>query len=96
MKDYPRPKVQIKGSEYSDTDLKYSVCSHLQPILQLLQQHGNTFNATQPLDERWGGATRLVSKPIDFELIESEFEIPSFIELNTGEDLFNDITECVG
>jgi hypothetical protein len=75
-------KTLIQGSEFSDTNLEYSVCSHLQPILELLSQHGNTFDDSNPLAKTRGGATRLVAKPIDFGLIEGNFEIPKFIELN--------------
>ena len=75
-------KKSIKGSEFSDINLDRSVCSHLQPILDLLRQHGNIFNDPSPLEKTRGGATRLVAKPIDFALIEGSFEIPKFIELN--------------
>lgn len=75
-------KRHIEGSEYSDTNLEYSVCSHLQSILEVLEEHGNTFDHSAPLDKSRGGSTRLVSKPIDFELIERTFEIPEFIEFN--------------
>jgi hypothetical protein len=75
-------KSLIEGSEFADTNLDYSVCSHLQPILELLSLRGNAFDASGPLDKSRGGSTRLVAKPIDFELIERSFEIPTFIELN--------------
>lgn len=75
-------KRSIEGSEFADTNLDYSVCSHLQPILELLSQHGNRFDNSGPLDKSRGGSTRLVSQPIDFELVEESFEIPKFIELN--------------
>ena len=75
-------KRLIEGSEFADTNLDYSVCSHLQPILELLSRDGNSFDDSSPLDKRRGGSTRLVAKPIDFELIERYFEIPKFIELN--------------
>ena len=75
----------IRGDDFSNTELAYSVCSHLKPILELLVQHGNAFDASNPLDISRGGSTRFVEKPIDFQLIQRTFEIPSFIELNPGE-----------
>lgn len=78
-------KLQIGGSEYSDVNLEHNVCSHLQPILDLLQARGNVINRSDPLDKSRGGATRFISTPIPFDLIESYFEIPEFIELNRRE-----------
>src|SRR4051812_37589832 len=74
-------KQQIQGSEFADTDLEYSVCSHLQPILKLLTENGNGYDSSKPLDRSRGGSTCLLSKPIAFNLIEDHFEIPTFIEL---------------
>ncbi len=77
-------KREITGSEFSDTNLEYQVCSHLRPILDLLASHGNSYDPSAPLyTDKGGGHTGSVtSHPIDFELIERTFEIPSFIELN--------------
>ncbi len=78
-------KRQIQGSQYADTNLEYSVCSHLQEILDLLVEHGNSFDHSLPLERLRGGSTRFVAKPINFDLIERTFELPKFIELNKGQ-----------
>ena len=80
-------KIKIQGSQYSDADLKRSVCSHLKQILDLLVRNGNSFDESKPLisDPRGGGATLCVVKPINFDLIQQTFEIPAHIELNRNE-----------
>ena len=75
-------KRKIVGSEFADPDPESSVCSHLQPILDLLAESGNSFDRSAPMNRSRGGATRLVTKPIDFTLIEATFEVPAFIELD--------------
>lgn len=74
----------IQGSEYSDTNLKHSVCSHLKQILEFMIENGNSFDRSKPLqvNSREGGATLVVDKPIDFDSIRDAFEIPSYIEMN--------------
>lgn len=76
-------KRKIEGSEYSDTDLTYFVCSHLQPILRFLDENGAKYDKGQKLQQDKGGAHsfKLRSK-IDFHLVEKAFEIPHFIELS--------------
>lgn len=81
------PKMKIEGSAFSDTDLKNKVCSHLQPILDALIENGNSFDQASPMQtDKGGGWTRIMSRPIDFHLVEEKFDIPKFIELhkNTG------------
>lgn len=76
-------KIKISGSEYSDTNLEGSVCSHLEPILNKLEEHGAKWDKSQKLKTDKGGAYTLKLKtPIDFNLIEDTFEIPHFIEIS--------------
>lgn len=74
-------KRTVNGSDFADVALEHSVCSHLQPILELLKEHGNIVDDSRALDKTRGGS-RFVMRPIDFALIETTFEIPKFIELN--------------
>lgn len=75
-------KIQINGSEFADTDLKYNVCSHLKKILELLEKNGATWDKNQPLCTDKGGAHSLKLKgKINFKLVHDTFEIPSFIEI---------------
>lgn len=66
------------------------VHSHLDPIVDLLIQHGNLLAR----DFRWGenrtGFYCFLQHPLDFDLIEKYFEIPSFIRF----DHQNDAIEC--
>lgn len=77
-------KQKIEGSEYADTELTYSVCSHLQPILDCLEKNGAEFDKRKKLYTDKGGAHSLkLDSKIDFGLIETNFEIPCFIELSS-------------
>lgn len=76
-------KIKIKGSEFSDTDLKFSVCSHLLPILDYLVKNGNSWDKGNELfTDKGGTRTLFVHKTIDYSKIEKIFEIPPFIEVN--------------
>ena len=75
-------KKAIAGSEFSDTDLEYGVCSHLQPILDVLEKHGNTYDHFAPLyRDKYSESKKAVNKAIDFDLIERTFEIPRYMTL---------------
>lgn len=54
---------------------------HLRPIVALLLSTGNELAR----DYEWGsdrtGYYCLLRKPIDFDLVEAEFEIPEFIQM---------------
>lgn len=79
-------KIEINGSEFSDTNLEYSVCSHLQPILERLERNGNGYAHGSPMrTDKGGGATRVVDKQIDFDLVDTIFEIPTFIKVSRDE-----------
>lgn len=76
-------KMRILGSQFSDTDLKVDVCSHLTPILGLLEARGNSYDRSKALyRDKYSEYQKEVSKPIDFDLIEESFEIPNFIVLD--------------
>jgi hypothetical protein len=76
-------KLSIVGSEFSDTDLEFQVCSHLLPILELLEASGNKYNHSDPLSrDKYSESKRVVEGPIDFHLISETFEIPPFLSLS--------------
>lgn len=76
-------KRKISGSQFSDTNLEYSVCSHLQPILDFLKDHGAVLNEGEKLFTDKGGAHTLKLKSkIDFNALENSFDLPEFIELS--------------
>jgi hypothetical protein len=73
-------KVRIIGSQFSDTDLTFDVCSHLRPILQVLEEHGNKYDHSESLyRDKYSEAKRVMECPLDFDLIEGTFMIPHFI-----------------
>lgn len=77
-------KKIIYGSEHADIDLEYDVCSHLKPILLFLEKKCRIVKKNKKLFTDKGGAHTLKIKgKIDMDLINSEFEIPEFIELST-------------
>ena len=59
---------------------------HLEPLVDFLLDHGNKLAR----DYRWGenrtGYFCLLVNPLDFDLIESEFLIPSYIRLVRNSD----------
>lgn len=63
---------------------------HLEPIVQLLLEHGNELARSYRWGEDRTGFHCLLSKGIDFDLVRKEFEIPDFIRL----DVENDAIEC--
>lgn len=74
-------KIKIQGSEYLDSNLEFSVCSHLQPILEFLEKNGISYDHTVRLYlDKGAGAIRYVRGAIDFDLLESTFEIPAFLD----------------
>jgi hypothetical protein len=76
-------KVRIVGSEFSDVDLTFDVCSHLRPILQVLEDHGNKYDHSKPLyRDKYSEAKRVMDRPIDFDLIENTFIVPHFVLLS--------------
>lgn len=76
-------KKKIIGSEYSDTNLNQSVCSHLQPILDVLKKNGALIADDGKMHIDKGGAYTLKLKSkINFSLLRKEFDFPDFIELS--------------
>ncbi|TEW50225.1 hypothetical protein [Psychromonas algicola] len=74
-------KVNIIESPFKPAT-KNEVCSHLQPILKVLEEHGNQRDAVNNIiNDRSDGNIMLVEKDIDFELVGDIFEVPSYIIL---------------
>jgi len=76
-------KKKIIGSEYADENLENSVCSHLQPILDLLKENGAILtNGMRLYTDKGGAHTLKLKSKINFNLLRSEFELPNFVELS--------------
>jgi hypothetical protein len=76
-------KERIPGSQFSDTELTLDVCSHLRPILRVLEEHGNKYDPSEPLyRDKYSEAKRVMDYPLNFDLIENTFAIPDFISLS--------------
>ena len=81
-------KLLIAGSEFSDTDLAFRVCSHLEPILEVLESSGNSYNHYDPLyRDKYSESKLILDRPINFDLIEQTFVIPPFIVLSRSKAL---------
>lgn len=79
-------KIKIQGSEFLDTNLEFSVCSHLQPILEFIEKHGSNYDHAAPMySDKGSGAIRFIAGAIKFDLLERTFEFPAFVELNKKE-----------
>jgi hypothetical protein len=75
-------KIVITGSEFADTDLSHSVCSHLQPLLDYFESKGARWDKGAALYTDRGGAHTLKIKfKIDFDDVRRNFEIPRFIDI---------------
>jgi hypothetical protein len=57
------------------------VSTHLEPIVDLLLQHGNKLARPYRWGENWNGFFCFLAKPIDFDLIESTFVLPDTVRL---------------
>jgi hypothetical protein len=57
---------------------------HLQPLVTLLISAGNVLAREYEWGENRTGYCCLLRRPIDFDLIEAEFDIPDFIRLERG------------
>jgi len=61
----------------------FDVCSHLRPILQVLEDRGNKYDHSKALyRDKYSEAKRLMDRRIDFDLIEDTFIIPHFVSLS--------------
>lgn len=71
-------KIVLNREDYSGLP-RYAL---LDPVLDLLLSNGNELATTY----RWGsnptGYFAILKHPIDFDLIESKFELPSAVALN--------------
>ena len=66
------------------------VYSHLEPIVDLLLTNGNSLSHEYRWGENRTGFYCHLQHRLDFDLIESTFEFPSFVRLNRQ----NDSVEC--
>ncbi|WP_444919799.1 hypothetical protein ACJJID_12715 [Microbulbifer sp. CnH-101-G] len=75
-------KQKIKEKPYK-TATKFDVCTHLQPIVKVLEDNGNAADRlTGIICDKGDGNILLVENEIDFKLIENHFELPDFIVMN--------------
>ena len=76
-------KKRIIVSEYSNKNLNQSLCSHLQPVLDVLRENGALIADNGKMHADKGGAYTLKLKSkINFNLLRKEFDLPEFIELS--------------
>jgi hypothetical protein len=61
------------------------VYTHLEPIVDLLLQHGNSLARPYRWGENRSGFFCFLAKPIDFDLIESTFVLPETVRLARSE-----------
>jgi len=66
------------------------VYSHLEPVVDILLENGNKLARDYKWGENRTGFYCLLQKPIDFDLIERTFEIPSYVRL----DRQSSVIEC--
>lgn len=59
--------------------------THLEPIVDLLLQHGNQLARSYRWGENRSGFFCFLAKPIDFDLIESTFVLPETVRLARSE-----------
>ena len=79
-------KQKITETPYK-TATKTDVCSHLQPMLKALESNGNIVDrATGIICDKANGNIMLLEKNIEYDVIESLFELPEFIHLNKKKD----------
>lgn len=76
-------KQKIRGSEYAD-DASNSICSHLMPIAEWLEERGHAgLSTSKPVRSERGETARVFTEsPLQLDEIESAFEIPDFIIVN--------------
>lgn len=73
-------KRRIDGSQYAD-DARDRTCSHLMPIAQWLEEQGHTgiVNSRPRMRDKGDTANIFTKSSLQFDAIESEFEIPDFL-----------------
>ena len=65
-----------------------AVCSHLAPIVALLENNGCKFDwVTGVIPDKAAGNILLADTEIDLELIENSFNIPSYINIDASRNL---------
>jgi len=67
---------------------KKTVCSHLAPIVDLLEKHGTVFDwVTGLIPDKTVGNILLSESNIDFALITDNINVPSYINLDSSREL---------
>ena len=75
-------KQKIQETPYKSA-MKDEVCSHLKPIVKLLENNGNKPDRSSGIIcDKGDGNILLLEHDIDFQLIENHFDLPNFITLN--------------
>ena len=75
-------KQKIQETPYKSAT-KDEVCSHLKPIVKLLEDNGNKVDRlTGIICDKGDGNILLLENDIDFKLIENHFDLPDFVTLN--------------
>lgn len=80
-------KIDIIESPFKPATKK-SVCSHLAPIVNLLEKHGAAFDwATGVIPDKAAGNILLAETAIDVGLIEEKVNVPDYINIDRSRDL---------
>ncbi len=80
-------KIEIVESPYKPAK-KLSVCSHLEPITQLMENNGAKLDwATGLIPDKAAGNILLSETKIDFNLIEDKVNIPDYINLDPNREI---------
>ena len=80
-------KIDIIESPFYPSTKK-SLCSHLTPIVEVLENNGCLFDwETGVIPDKAAGNILLADFNIDFSLIERTFNIPDFINVDSSRNL---------
>lgn len=67
---------------------RQAVCSHLTPIVNILEDHGCLFDwSTGVIPDKAAGNILLSEMDIDFDIIEQLIDIPAYININRSRHL---------
>ena len=80
-------KINIVESPYKPAT-KNTVCSHLSPIVDLVEKNGGKFDwSTGVIPDKAAGNILLSESDINFALIEQSFNIPEYINIDRSREL---------
>lgn len=80
-------KIEIIESPFRPATKK-SVCSHLAPIVDLLEKNGHIFDwNTGVIPDKAAGNILLAESSIDFNLIDRMVNVPEYINVDRSRDL---------